>query len=280
VKGNEVKGAGGRGESLVLVNGLQADSVNALDRGLHYGDGVFRTIRVVEGEVRWWEDQYRKLAEDCAALAIPCPAREVLEAEARQLAGEPGVGVIKLIVTRGSGRRGYAIQADAAPGRIVMGFPFPGRENIDVRVRWCELKLSSQPRLAGIKHLNRLENVLARSEWAEPDIAEGLLCDESGQVICGTMTNLFIVEQSRLITPELSRCGVAGVARSRILRAAARHGQKAAVEAVSRERLLAADEVFLCNSLIGIWRVAKLDNKTWPDEGGAQKLRVWLDENN
>jgi 4-amino-4-deoxychorismate lyase len=264
----------------VLVNGEETSSVNALDRGLQYGDGVFRTLKVVAGGVRWWEDQYGKLADDCAALQLHCPDREVLEGEVQQLVHEPDVGVIKIIVTRGSGQRGYGIPANVTPTRIVMGFPFPGRENLDVRVRWCELRLASQPKLAGIKHLNRMENVLARSEWDDPDIAEGLLMGEAGQVICGTMTNLFIVEQGSLITPDISRCGIAGVARSRIMRAAKRHGQAVRVEPVSRERLLAAEGVFLCNSLIDVWRVAELPNRQLQYGVWAEKLRNWLDENN
>lgn len=269
-----------KGESLVLINGVQADSVNALDRGLHYGDGVFRTLKVVAGQVRWWKDQFGKLAEDCAALRLPCPDRKVLEGEVRQLAAEPGVGVIKIIVTRGAALRGYGIPPNADPTRIIMGFPPSGRENLDVQVRWCDLRLASQPKLAGIKHLNRLENVLARSEWNAPDIAEGLLLDEAGSVICATMANLFIVEQGRLITPDLSRCGIAGVARSRIIRAAKRHGETVRVESITRERLLAADEVFLCNSLIEIWRVAGLEDRQWQDGGRAEKIRNWINENN
>jgi 4-amino-4-deoxychorismate lyase len=280
VKGDQVKGEGRRekGNTQILINGEACSGVDALDRGLHYGDGVFRTLKVVAGRVRWWEDQFCKLAEDCAAFSIACPDKQVLEREVRQLAAEPGVGVIKIIVTRGAGQRGYGMPSDAAPTRIVMGFPFPGRENLDVRVRWCELRLASQPRLAGIKHLNRLENVLARSEWRDPGIAEGLLMDEAGLVICGTMTNLFIVEQGRLITPDLLNCGIAGVTRSRIMRAAERHGQTVAVEPISSERLLSADEVLLCNSLVDVWRVAEMDDRRWPDSGWAEKLRSWLDE--
>lgn len=268
-----------RGE-LSLINGERMDCVDALDRGLHYGDGVFRTLKVVAGQVRWWEDQFGKLAEDCAALRLPCLDREALEGEVRQLAAEPGVGVVKIIVTRGAAPRGYGIPPDAGPVRIVMGFPPSGRENLDVRVRWCDLRLASQPRLAGIKHLNRLENVLARSEWNDPDIAEGLLLDEAGSVICATMANLFIVEQGRLVTADLSRCGIAGVARSRIIRAAKRHGETVRVESITRERLLAADEVFLCNSLIEIWRVAGLEGRQWQDGGWAEKTRKWINENN
>lgn len=265
------------GEAM-LINGERRDSVSALDRGLHYGDGVFRTLKVVAGGVRWWQDQYDKLAEDCSALRIACPDRKILGEEVQRLASEPGVGVIKIIVTRGAAQRGYAIPADAAATRIVMGFAGGGNENCDVRVRWCNLRLSSQPSLAGVKHLNRLENVLARSEWNDASIAEGLLQDETGMVICGTMSNLFIAEGESLVTPELARCGVAGVARSRIIRAAGQHATPVKVERCSRERLLAADGLFLCNSLIGIWRVAELENRHWPDKGWAEKLRIWLDE--
>lgn len=267
-------------EGLMLINGEHSSSINAMDRGLHYGDGVFRTLKVVSGQIRWWEDHFRKLAEDCAALGIPCPEEAVLHREVTQLASESGVGVMKIMVTRGVGQRGYAAQSDITPTRIVMGFTPLARQNQDVRVRWCDLRLAHQPKLAGIKHLNRLENILARSEWDDADIAEGLLMDEADQVICGTMTNLFIVDQGRLVTPDLSLSGIAGVTRGRVMRAAMRHGQQVSVEKISPEQLLAADEVLLCNSLVDIWRVAELDEKLWPDSGWAEKLRNWLDENN
>lgn len=267
-------------EGLVFINGVRSSDINALDRGLHYGDGVFRTLKVVAGEVRWWADHFGKLAGDCAALGLHCPDREVLAREVLQLAREADVGVIKIILTRGAARRGYGIPPDAAPTRIVMGFPPSVRENLDVHVRWCDLRLASQPKLAGIKHLNCLENVLARSEWTDTDIAEGLLMDEAGRVICATMANLFMVEQGSLVTPDLSRCGVAGVARARIIRAAQGHGQAVRVEPITRERLLASDEVFLCNSLIEIWRVTGLEDRQWRDGGWAEKTRNWINENN
>lgn len=263
---------------LCLIDGVATHALDALDRGLHYGDGVFRTLRVVAGKARWWQDHYRKLAADCAALALPCPRQDVLEDEVRQVAAAPEVAVVKILVTRGSGRRGYAMPPKPAPTRMVMGFAGVGNENADVRVRWCNLRLSAQPRLAGIKHLNRLENVLARSEWDAPEIAEGLLQDEAGDVIGGTMSNLFLAEGGNLVTPELARTGVAGVARSRIIRAGKRHGRPVGVERITRQRLLAADGVFLVNSLIGVWRVAQLENRHWPDDGRAQELRSWLDE--
>ncbi len=269
-----------KSEALVLINGERSSNINVMDRGLHYGDGVFRTLKIDSGRVRWWADHFRKLAEDCAALAIPCPEEQVLVSEVNQLAAEPAVGVIKIIVSRGAGQRGYTIQAGAETTRVVMGFPASRHENQDVRVRWCDLRLASQPKLAGIKHLNRLENILSRSEWTDPDIAEGLLMDEAGFVICGTMTNLFIVEKNKLFTPDISRSGVAGVTRGRIMRMAKQRGQTVHVDKITRERLLAADEILLCNSLVEVWRVAELEESYWPDAGWAEKLRSWLNENN
>lgn len=267
-----------KSEGLILVNGEAADSIHALDRGLQYGDGVFRTLKADSGQLRWWEDQYRKLSGDCQALRIPCPAEPVLKAEADRVASVQGIGIVKIIVTRGAGPRGYRITSEEKSTRIVMGFAASHMIEDSVEARWCDLRLSHQPRLAGIKHLNRLENVLARSEWNDPAIAEGLLMDEAGQVIGGAMTNLFMVEKDTLVTPDLTNCGIAGVARARLLRAATGYGHAAKIEAITPERLLQSDQVLLCNSLIGIWRIEKLDNTVWPDNGWADKLKCWLDE--
>lgn len=267
-----------KSEGLILVNGQAASGVGVLDRGLHYGDGVFRTMKIVAGEIRWWADHYQKLSSDCASLGLACPDDELLRQEVLQVAAQPGVGVVKIIMTRGDGKRGYDIPDEVQPVRMVMGFPAIAHRNRDVRVRWCDLRLSSQPRLAGIKHLNRLENVLARSEWTDPDIAEGLLMDEAERLICGTMSNLFLLENNRLVTPKLDRCGIAGVTRERLLRVAPRHNVAVCVEEISRQRLLAAEEILLTNSLIEVWRVASLNNQRWPDTGLAAKLVNWLNE--
>lgn len=267
-----------KGEGLILVNGEPVDSLNVMDRGLQYGDGVFRTLKVDSGRLCWWKDHYAKLHQDCHALRIQCPEESLLEKEASQIAAQAGIGVVKILVTRGAGPRGYRMAGQAEPTRIVMGFAAGPVIPESVEVRWCDLKLSHQPLLAGIKHLNRLENVLARSEWQDPDIAEGLMLDESGHVICGTMTNLVIVEDGNLVTPDLSLCGVAGVTRNRLMRAARKYGQTIRIDSLAPERLLAAGQVLLCNSLVGIWRVEKLGDTVWPDNGWAAKLKCWLNE--
>jgi 4-amino-4-deoxychorismate lyase len=265
---------------MIRVNGQTTDSVSARDRGLAYGDGVFRTLRTQAGQPVWWEDHYAKLAADCAALMLECPDQAELCAEVCQVAGT-GQGVVKIVLTRGAGARGYALPPEPATTCIVLASVLPQHAQVfdDVRARWCELKLARQPRLAGIKHLNRLENVLARAEWNDPAIAEGLVCDDSGAVISGVMSNLFWIKDGELFTPDLSQCGVAGVARMRLLRAAARLGMGIHIDRFLPADILAADEVMICNSVMGVRRVARLDDTTWSPAGWTPTLNNALYEN-
>ena len=266
---------------MILVNGQPVESLDVRDRGLAYGDGVFRTLRTQAGEPLWWRDHAAKLAADCTALLLDAPDEAGLLAEVRQVA-LAGQGVVKIILTRGAGARGYAPSAGQACTRIVMAASLPPHAQpdapVDIHARWCTLRLARQPRLAGIKHLNRLENVLARAEWDDPAIVEGLLRDDSGAVISGVISNLLWIRAGELFTPDLSECGVAGVARARLLRAAARLGIPAHIGRVLPDAILAADEVMICNSLIGVRRVARLDDVTWAPAGWTVSLNNALNE--
>ena len=266
---------------MILVNGRPADTVDALDRGLAYGDGVFRTLRTRAGRPLWWRDQYAKLAADSAALMLACPDEARLHAEICQVA-EAEEGVVKVVLTRGPGARGYAPPPAQAPTRVVLSASLPAYAQAGapeaVTVRWCTLRLARQPRLAGVKHLNRLENVLARAEWDDPEIFEGLLCDDLGGVIGGVMSNLLIMKDGELFTPDLAECGVAGVARTRLLRAAARLGIPTRIGRLLPAAILAADEVMICNSVFGLRRVARLDDVIWPSARWATALNDALYE--
>ena len=267
---------------MMRINGQRVDTLSALDRGLAYGDGVFRTLRTHAGQPVWWPDHFAKLAADCAALALDCPDETVLRGEVSQVA-EAGDGIVKIVLTRGVGERGYAQSSGQTGTRIVLSAPLPPYAcpdaPVDISARWCALQLARQPRLAGIKHLNRLENVLARAEWNDPDIIEGLLCDNSGTVIGGVMSNLFWAQGGELFTPGLHECGVAGVTRSRLLRAAAHLGIRMHIGRWLPDAILAADEVMICNSVIGVRRVAKLDDTTWLPAGWTTTLNNALYEN-
>lgn len=270
---------------MILIDGEPSTSIQAMDRGLAYGDGVFRTMRTGAGQPLWWVDQFAKLAADCVALSLRCPDESLLQDEVCQVA-EAGAGdaVVKVIVTRGVGTRGYAYTGAEAGTRIVSSAPLPVYArpvaSRDISARWCDLRLGPQPRLAGIKHLNRLENVLARSEWDDPAIVEGLLRDESGAVIGGVMSNLFWMKDGALYTPDLQACGVAGVARARILRAATRQGIATHIGLWQPDVILAADEVMICNSVMGVRRVAQLDDTSWTSAGWTTRWNKTLHENN
>jgi 4-amino-4-deoxychorismate lyase len=252
---------------MIIVNGSVADTIPVMDRGLMYGDGVFRTMRVEHGEVELWQRQYDKLAADCGALDILCPARGVLEREVRSAIQREPNCVLKIIVSRGEGGRGYGVPSSVNPSRVIVTAPlpeYPARYREEgVQLHVCDIRLCHQPRLAGIKHLNRLENVLARMEWVDPDVPEGLLLDPDGNVIEGTMSNLFMRKGNRLLTPDLSQCGVAGLQRDRIMELAPALGLRVAVEEISLRALLDADEVLVCNSVIGVWPVRAIGPRTW-----------------
>lgn len=256
----------------MLINGSQATGLSPLDRGLAYGDGVFRTIECGFGEPKWWAYHYACLVRDALRLGLPAPEEALLHAELQQVASSYPRAVVKLILTRGLGQRGYALPDQVAPTRIVLaqpwsGYPLIWRQGITVRL--CDLRLALQPCLAGIKHLNRLENVMARAEWSDTHIHEGLLRDQEGFVIEGTMTNLFLVRQGQLITPLLDRCGVSGV-----LRAWMNEHYAVREQRVTLEEIITADAVCLGNSLTGPCQVRELlEVRTWEASPLIQKMR-------
>ena len=267
--------------AVCLVNGREGAALDPFDRGLQYGDGVFRTVRVANGMPRWWDEQLAKLADDAARLRIACPEASLWQADLAHLAGRLSGGVLKLLLTRGSGTRGYRPPEDAVPTRILIHDPAPPVSDAwpaaGLTVRICDLHLGAQAHLAGIKHLNRLDNVLARAEWNTPDIHEGLLLDVTGHVISGVMSNLFLWLDGHLLTPRLDRCGVAGVARARLIRQARAAGLDVEEAEIGLNDVLAADEVMLSNSLIGLRRVAHLAERTWPEPVISPQLHALLD---
>jgi 4-amino-4-deoxychorismate lyase len=269
----------------MLVNGQPSDLIPAEDRGLSYGDGVFRTLSVSRGSPLFWQRHYRKLHHDCAAIRITCPAADQLLSELKTLCKERQDCIAKIIITRGVGTRGYAPSSGENANRILSSYGVP-KYNPDfytsgVILHACSLKLGHQPILAGIKHLNRLENVLAAEECQAVGTPEGMLEDDEGLIISGTRSNLFALRGGTLYTPDLSRCGVSGVQRDRVMSWANAHGVTCKVTRFHRDELLAADEIFLVNSVFGLWpvqEVAGYQRKTHPV---AWQIQHWLnDENN
>ncbi len=247
----------------VLVDGVSAQTVSAFDRGLSYGDGLFETIRFVDGVAPLWSRHMQRLRESGERLRLPVPDAPVLLREARIVANGLDQAVVRITLTRGLGERGYAPPTLPQSTRIVAAFAAPAMAGDayvhGIRLRWCETRLARQPLLAGMKHLNRLEQVLARAEWSDSSFADGLLCDTDGNVIAATMANLFAVIDGVLVTPSVEHSGVAGVARAEIL--ATRDDVQ--VRDISRKDLLRADEVFLSSSVRGILPVQAVDDTVY-----------------
>lgn len=248
-----------------LIDGEPAASVPVSDRGLQYGDGLFTTIAVKSGEPLLWGRHLRRLQNDAARLRIAPPTPELLRAEVVRLCQGVTQATLKIMLTRGAGGRGYRPSNTAPTRRIVTLWPRAvqapyAREG--VALYSCRTRLSRNPMLAGIKHLNRLEQVLARAEWGD-DHAEGLMQDTVGMVIEGTMTNVFVVRNGELLTPDLSQCGVAGILRDLVLEHARATRLVARAAEIPFAALQDADEIFLTNSLIGIWPVRRFDAKEY-----------------
>ena len=250
-----------------IINGQMTDCVASTDRGLLYGDGLFETIAVLEGEPGHWQQHLQRLRAGCARLGIEPVDELLLAEECRQLVDGVGRAVVKIIVTRGSGGRGYRVPARPLPTRILQLHDWPEFSVLcaqqGVAVRICDIRLGHNPRLAGIKHLNRLEQVLARQEWDDTGIMEGLLLDSESNLVEGTMSNLFLVRDGLLLTPDLQRCGVAGIMRSQLLERAGQISINAESCQLGMVDLHEAEEVFICNSLIGIWPVISIDDRKY-----------------
>jgi len=262
------------------INGVDADALTVLDRGLHYGDGLFETLAVTDGEIGLLDYHLERLRDGCQRLAMPEPPSGLREELLAAAAGQSRA-VLKLLFTRGAGGRGYLPPEDPAPTRILIRYPWPDhlQDHVDagVRVRVCSTRLGRNPRLAGVKHLNRLEQVLARSEWRRWDgIAEGLMLDEGGLVIEGTMSNVFAVHgDGRLATPALAQCGIAGVMRRHLMLQAGREDMPVWTVDLSLTELLRAQEIFVCNSIIGVWPVIGVDGQAFEIGPVTRRAQQW-----
>jgi 4-amino-4-deoxychorismate lyase len=204
------------------------------------------------------------------------PDRQLLLAEIASVTAGAQQGVLKIIVSRGAGGRGYRPAPSMTATRVVALHPAPPPSSNALRLHWCETRLGRNARLAGIKHLNRLEQVLAQSEWKDDEADEGLMMDTEGEVVCATAGNVFAIRDSVVVTPDLRFCGVRGVMRAQVLRAAAESGIAASEEPLWPHDIEAASEVFITNAVRGIRSVATLGQLRWTESRVAARLAAIL----
>ena len=250
---------------MFLVNGQAANNIEITDRGLHYGDGLFETVAVRDGRIEFWSRHLRRLQLGCKRLGLHVVDGAVLLQEIKQVVATKQNSIIKIIITRGSGGRGYKPPAmgQAQTTRIIGCYPWLENKNEEVVIRVCSTLLGINPALAGMKHLNRLEQVLARQEWSDETVYEGLMSTHQGYVIEGTMSNVFFVKDDVLCTPDLSDCGVAGIIREVVIEIAQQNQLPFQIGNYELADIQQADELFLTNSLIGIYPVRQLQGQQY-----------------
>lgn len=251
-----------RGETVV-------ESFDPADRGLGYGDGVFETLRIHAGAAVWWDAHWARLCRGAEALGFAPPQVSTVRRHAQDLLRTaPADGVLKIIVTRGTGGRGYAPACTPEPGVIFSTHPLSATPPV-VDLRWCRMRWAAQPRLAGFKHLNRLEQVLARAEWDDPDVFDGIVLGIDGCVISATSANVFARIGDEWLTPPVDACGIAGLMRAWVLECE----PGARVEPLTPAQLLAADAIFVCNAVRGILPVRRLGDREWSPHPAVARLR-------
>ena len=260
----------------MLINGLPGTQVCALDRGLQYGDGLFETMRWEQGKLRWFERHMARLKRGCQRLGILPPYAERLRAEAISLAQELPRALVKIIVTRGTATvRGYRPAGDEVPLRIVSVHEWPAASPGEFRVGLSPVRINGNPALAGIKHLNRLEQVLAQRAAAEVGMHEVLMCGERGTVACGSMSNLFIWQRDELLTPPAAECAVAGVMRALLLEMAPRLRLNVREQSLSPAELATAPGLLLTNVRFGLQPVHWYEGRPLAvDERGARLMEL------
>ena len=260
----------------IIINGEFKDTISIYDRGLQYGDGLFETMAVRNGKIHLWDAHWQRLSLGCEKLSIHLPDKKTIEKEIVLLVenNDDAQFIIKLIVTRGESKRGYRFTEEQNVTRILSCHTWPDYSDKyqveGVEVCYCETTLSENERLAGIKHLNRLEQVLARNEW-DDEFQEGLMLTIKGNVVDGTMSNVFVVKDNKVFTPDLSLCGVTGVMRNAVIKIAKEQGFSIFEKDFTKSEFETADEIFLTNSIFGIWPARRIFKTCFTKVGDVTK---------
>lgn len=269
---------------MILINGKIEDRISVRNRALQYGDGLFETIAVADGQPLAWDRHIARLQLGCERLKIKCPDPSQLKSETSQLCGQNKPAVIKLIVSRGEGGRGYRPAQSTETTRIISLHDWPdypsAYQKSGIEISVCKTRLGLNPLLAGIKHLNRLEQVLISQELSSSKNPEGLALDIEDRVIEGSMSNIFIVKDGQLFTPGLDKTGVAGIIRGKILDMCKDSALQCDVTTLSLQDVLNADEVFFCNSIAGIWPVRRIAETVFEIGQSTQELQEQLASEN
>lgn len=258
-----------------------------IDRAFAYGDGLFETIAIRDGEARLWSLHLARIQTGCMRLGLECPAPEqlleLLNIELNAAEFSTDFASARLVISAAASARGYRRNAAGDCFTDVTLYPAKSLDKTltkkGIATRMCSSRLAIQPAFAGIKTLNRLEQVMARSEWDDDEIFEGLMLDTDGRLICGTMSNVFLIKGSRVATPAITRCGVSGIMRAHVLQLLEETGLDCEVRDVGSDELDTATELFLSNSQFGILPIRRCDARQFEVGSVTRQIQTVLAAN-
>ncbi|PTB89331.1 aminodeoxychorismate lyase [Pseudidiomarina aestuarii] len=227
----------------------------AFDRGLQFGDGHFTTLTIRHSQVLWWPLHWQRLCQAADKLELPLPPQATITDFLQTIASTQPQCVVKLMMTAGDSSRGYARQSQAEPHWYASVSPIPEVPTQPLKMQLARLKLAEQPAFAGLKTLNRLEQVMLTQELNQRDCDELVVTDQSEAVVESISSNVFWRCGEQWFTPSLVHAGINGVARTQLLN----ENILGTVEIVraGTDVLFTADQVFLVNSVMGPRPVAE-----------------------
>ncbi|HEV7432665.1 MAG TPA: aminodeoxychorismate lyase [Steroidobacteraceae bacterium] len=264
--------------SATLINGQSQSFWSVHDRGLQYGDGLFETLTCIGGRLRWFEYHMARLALGCERLGMRAPDRELLHAEVQSLLASAQRALIKIILTRGvATARGYRPRGDEQPTRIVSVYDWQAAEHPEFRLGLSSVPLGANPKLAGLKHLNRLEQVLAQQEASARGWHEVLMRSSAGEVISGSMSNLFVCQDGEWLTPPVTQCGIAGIMRALVLERAPRLGLAVRIASLSERDVHAAPALCVTNVRLGLQPVHWYQDRALAVDQRGARLQELID---
>lgn len=246
-----------------LITDLDDTQPDIQDRALHYGDGLFETMLLESEKIPFWDLHYRRLSESAQRLSIKCPDKAWFEKQLEAYLDLKKNLVIKILLSRGSGGRGLMLPDELTPNIYLLHYPYAKSDKIQhVKAIISEITLPKNKNLAGLKHLNRLDYVMATQALNRlPDYNEAILCDDDGYIIEGIVHNVFFVKNNEICTPDLSDCGVEGICRQLIIKKLKNKNIDVNIGRFSIESILTASECFFCNSVQGIRPVILIQDK-------------------
>ena len=263
-----------------MLNGVETNTISVMDRGLMLGDGCFTTLQIRDSALQLWPYHWQRLVECCQRLQLLLPAQDVLVSHLKTMATGHHLACAKVVLTRGSGGRGYSSHGCNQQSELLTIQPFPEHylqwRQQGVKLGVCQQRLGSSSMLAGLKTLNRLEQVLLKDEIERSGWPEAIVLNEGGYVIEGVTANLFWRRDCVLYTPDLSRCGVRGVMRAWVMEQMAALGLRIEVVAEPLSSMMKADEVFITNALMEVVPVTGINDAEYPDHALARQLQGLL----